>query len=157
MAAGSFRDPTNMIDIVATLIARSHSPEAAHAYREFLPEKQQVQPLKLVGIEVLQHFPRLPGACAMMSAQQQLSATDSSAFFSTNQWRTLLDSQQLNDALDSSRVSVFLSLECDSVQQHFRGNDVIKTLFVVTSRAEPSFPCTRPFARRNGRAVGQSV
>jgi hypothetical protein len=57
-----------MIDTIAGLIAKSHAPAAADVYRAFIPDKSQVNALVSAGIEVLRHFPHMPGACAMMSA-----------------------------------------------------------------------------------------
>jgi hypothetical protein len=57
-----------MIDVVASLIAKSHSPAAADAYCSFTPDRAQLQALASVGVEVLRHFPPMPGACAVMSA-----------------------------------------------------------------------------------------
>lgn len=57
-----------MIDTIASLIAHSHTQAAADAYRSFTPDRGQLQALASVGVEVLRHFPPMPGACAVMSA-----------------------------------------------------------------------------------------
>jgi hypothetical protein len=57
-----------MIDTVADLISKSFTPAEAEAYRAFTPDRSQLQALGSVGVEVLRHFPSMPGACALMSA-----------------------------------------------------------------------------------------
>lgn len=53
---------------LSRLIATSHSADAAEVYRTFSPTEAHLKILADVGRDVLFHFPRLPGACAAMSA-----------------------------------------------------------------------------------------
>ncbi|SRR5260221_4552493 len=50
------------------LIAESFGPDAADAWASFSPTPDQVQALAERGRELLDHFPKMPGACALMSA-----------------------------------------------------------------------------------------
>jgi len=50
------------------LIADSFGPDAAEAWASFSPTEEQVRALMDVGKEVLVHYPKSAGACALMSA-----------------------------------------------------------------------------------------
>ena len=60
--------PNMAIAKVTELVRISYSDEAAVAYEQFAPDKSLLQKVATEGNEVLKHFPRLPGACAVMSA-----------------------------------------------------------------------------------------
>jgi len=57
-----------MQDVVTSLIRQSHGDVNAEAYRVFSPTPEDIEGLMKVGLDVLKHFPFVPGACAMMGA-----------------------------------------------------------------------------------------
>jgi hypothetical protein len=57
------------MEVVAELIARSRTKEESDAFRAFVPTDAQIKLLADVGLEVLEHFPSVPGCCALMNAQ----------------------------------------------------------------------------------------
>lgn len=57
-----------MSDELIRLIETHYSKADAQAYREFVPSQLALKQFEAIGLEVLDNFPWIPNACALMSA-----------------------------------------------------------------------------------------